>query len=67
MNRTVKSFDTILNSVILELQSSKGLKIKVTLEIEAEAPSGFEDADVGVVRDNTKQLKFDPGSTGFSD
>jgi len=29
--------------------------------------SGFNDADVGVVRDNTKQLKFNPRSTGFSD
>ena len=27
----------------------------------------FELTDVGVVRDNTKQLKFTPGSTGFSD
>ena len=39
----------------------------VTLEIEAEASSGFNDADVGVVRDNTKQLKFSPEWTGFSD
>ena len=37
------------------------------MEIEAEAPSGFNDADVGVVRDNTTQLKFMPGSAGFSD
>jgi uncharacterized protein len=43
------------------------LKLKLALKIEAEAPSGFNDADVGVVRDNTKQLKFNRGSTGFSD
>ena len=67
MNRPVKAFDTILNSVVMELQRSPGAKVKLTLEIEAEAPSGFNDADVGVVRDNTKQLKFTPGSTGFSD
>jgi hypothetical protein len=48
-------------------QRSPGVKVKLTLEIEAEAPSGFNDGDVGVVRDNTKQLKFSPGSTGFSD
>jgi len=41
--------------------------VKLTLEVEADAPSGFEQTDVGVVRDNTKQLKFTPGSTGFSD
>jgi len=67
MNRPVKAFDTILNSVVTELQRSPGAKVKLTLEIEAEAPSGFNDADVGVVRDNTKQLKFTPGSTGFSE
>jgi hypothetical protein len=67
MSRPVKAFDTILNSVVMELQRSRGAKVKLILEIEAEAPSGFNDADVGVVRDNTKQLKFTPGSTGFSD
>jgi hypothetical protein len=67
MNRPVKAFDAILNSVVMELRRSPGARVKLTLEIEAEAASGFNDADVGVVRDNTKQLKFTPGSTGFSD
>jgi hypothetical protein len=65
MNRPVKAFDAIINAVVMELQRSPGAKVKLTLEIEAEAASGFNDADVGVVRDNTKQLKFAPGSTGF--
>ncbi len=39
----------------------------MTLEIEADAPGGFDEADIGVVRDNAKQLKFSPGSTRFSD
>jgi uncharacterized protein len=67
MARPVKSFDSILNAVILELQRTPGARVKVTLEIEAEASSGFDNAEVGVVRDNAKQLKFNPGSTGFSD
>jgi hypothetical protein len=67
MNRPVKAFDTILNSVVMQLQRSPGAKVKLTLEIEGEAPSGFDEGDVGVVRDNAKQLKFEPGSTGFSD
>ena len=66
MNRPVKAFDAILNAVVMELQRSPGAKVKLILEIEAEAPSGFKDEDVSVVRDNTKQLKFTPGSTGFS-
>lgn len=44
-----------------------GAKVKMTLEIEADAPGGFDEADIGVVRDNAKQLKFSPGSTRFSD
>ena len=67
INRPVKAFDTILYSVVMELQRSPGAKVKLTLEIEAEAPSGFNDADACVVHHNTKQLKFTPGSTGFSD
>ena len=43
------------------------MKLKLTLEIEAEAPEGFDNGDVGVVRDNAKPLKFTPGSAGFSD
>jgi hypothetical protein len=32
---------------------------------EAETPSGFSEADIGVVRDNVRQLKFKAESTGF--
>jgi hypothetical protein len=67
MSRPVKSFDTILNAVVMELQRAPGSKVKLVLEIQAEAPSGFGETEVGVVRDNAKQLKFDPNSTGFSD
>ena len=65
INRPVKAFGSILNSVVMELQRSPGAKVKLTLEIEAEAPSGFNDADVRVVHHNTKQLKFTPGSNGL--
>jgi hypothetical protein len=51
----------------MKVQRSPSAKVKLTWEIDAEALSGFNDADVGVVRDNTKQLKFTRGSTGFSD
>jgi hypothetical protein len=67
MVRPVKSFDAILNAVVMELQRTQGAKVKLTLEVEAEAPSGFPDADVGVVRDNARQLKFKAESTGFED
>ena len=37
------------------------------VEVQAEAPGGFPDSEVSVVRDNAKQLKFKPESTGFED
>lgn len=65
--RPVKSFDSIINAVVMELQRTQGAKVKLTLEIEAEAADGFPKEDVSVVRDNARQLKFRPESTGFED
>ena len=42
-----------------------GAKAKLTLEIAADAEEAFSEADIGVVRDNARQLKFKPESTGF--
>ena len=66
MVRPVKAFDAILNAVVMELQRNPSAKVKLTLEVEAEAVDGFEENDIGVVRDNARQLKFKPDSTGFS-
>jgi hypothetical protein len=66
MVRPVKAFDSILNAVVMELQRNGTAKVKLTLEIEAETAAGFDETDIGVVRDNARQLKFKPGSTGFS-
>jgi hypothetical protein len=51
----------------MELQRTQGAKLKLTLEIESEAPSGFPDSEVSVIRDNARQLKFKTESTGFED
>jgi hypothetical protein len=67
MVRPVKAFDSILNAVVMELQRTQGAKVKLTLEIEAEASGGFADGEVSVVRDNARQLKFKAESTGFED
>jgi hypothetical protein len=67
MVRPVKSFDAILNAVVMELQRTQGAKVKLTLEIEAEAPAGFPASEVSVVRDNARQLKFKAESTGFEE
>jgi hypothetical protein len=65
MVRPVKSFDAILNAVVMELQRTQGAKVKLTLEIAAEAPGGFPDGEVGVVRDNARQLKVKPNPPGL--
>jgi hypothetical protein len=65
MVRPVKSFEAILNAVVVELQRTKGAKVRVTLDIEVDADEGFSEADIGVVRDNARQLRFRPESTGF--
>jgi hypothetical protein len=67
MVRPVKSFDAVLNAVVMELQRTHGAKVKITVEIEAEAADGFSESDVGVVRDNARQLKFRAESTGFEE
>jgi uncharacterized protein len=65
--RPVKSFEDILSAVVLELQRTPGTKVKLTLEIDANAESGFDETEVSIVRDNAKQLKFNAGSTGFEE
>lgn len=65
MVRPVKAFDAVLNAVVMELQRTTGAKVRITIEIEAEADAGFDEGDIGVVRDNARQLKFKADSTGF--
>jgi hypothetical protein len=65
MVRPVRAFEAILNAVVAELQRAKGAKVRLTLEIDADAADGFSEADIGVVRDNARQLKFKAESTGF--
>jgi hypothetical protein len=39
--------------------------VKLALEVAAEATSGFLESEIGIVRDNARQLKFKPEATGF--
>ncbi|TIP25675.1 MAG: hypothetical protein E5X67_23750 [Mesorhizobium sp.] len=54
--RPIKSFETIVNAVVAELQRRPGAKITLTLDIDATPHDGCDENDVGVIRDNTKQL-----------
>lgn len=66
-SRPIKSFEAIVNSVVLELQRTPGVKVTLTLDVAAEAPDGFPDSEVSVVRDNARQLKFRDDATGFGE
>jgi hypothetical protein len=63
--RPIRSLETIIEAVVAQLQHAAGTKVTLTLEVEAFSEVGFSDSDVGVVRDNAKQLKFKAESTGF--
>ena len=65
MVRPIKALETIIEAVVMQLQHSPGAKVKLTLDIEATTDGEFSDADISVVRDNARQLKFKPESTGF--
>jgi hypothetical protein len=67
MIRPIKSFEAIVNAIVMELQRTHGAKVKLTLDIEAEASSGFAAGEVSIVRDNARQLKFKSESTGFGE
>lgn len=65
MVRPIKALETIIEAVVMQLQHAPGAKVKLTLDVEATIDSGFSEADISVVRDNARQLKFNPESTGF--
>lgn len=65
--RPIRAFEQIVTAIIQQLQRVPGAKITLTLEVEATAPQGFGADDVSVVRDNAKQLRFQPDATGFEE
>ena len=66
-DRPIPNLQQITESVIAELQRTRGVKVTLRLDIEATAPDGFPPDDVSIIRGNTRTLKFDPGATDFSD
>jgi hypothetical protein len=64
--RPIKSFDAIMNAVVYELQRNPNAKVRLNLSIEAMNTDGFNDDDIGVVRDNAKSLKFKLNGDGFN-
>lgn len=63
--RPIRAFEQVVEAVVAQLQHTSGTKVTLTQEVEAVSDNGFSDGDVDIVRDNAKQLRFRPESTGF--
>lgn len=51
-------FSDVAEEVLMLFTQKPGVKIKVSLEIQAEAPSGFDESTQRAARENCNQLKF---------
>jgi predicted AAA+ superfamily ATPase len=54
----IGSFTEIVENVIERLAAEYGTHVSITIDIEAERPSGFDDKTVRVVKENATTLKF---------
>lgn len=61
----LRDFRGVVDEVVAHLLAEYGAKVEVRLEITAHRDEGFSDEVRRVVTENSKQLRFDPGS-GFS-
>jgi hypothetical protein len=62
--RTAHDFKAVSDEVLAHLESLDGADVRITLEIEAIAPNGFDEWRVRTITENAKTLKFDQGG-GF--
>lgn len=56
--RVNREMATIVEEIIQRLTSLTGTDVKITLEISAERSSGFDDATVRTINENSRTLKF---------
>jgi hypothetical protein len=64
-NRPTPQVSNIAQSILAELDRVRGAKITLTLDIDAEAQSGFPEDVESVVRDNARDLRL--SDFGFED
>ena len=53
-----KQFADVVDEVILYFTSRAGVKVKITVDIQAEATAGFDEGVQRTVRENSKALRF---------
>ncbi len=53
-----KQFADIVDEVVEQFTAKFGVKVRISIELEAESSAGFDDSVVRAVSENTKVLKF---------
>lgn len=53
-----KQFADIVDEVVEQFTAKFGVKVRISIELDAESSAGFDDAVVRAVSENTKVLKF---------
>lgn len=48
----------VADEVLMLFTQKPGVKVRISVEIEAESPTGFDDGVQRAVRENCNQLKF---------
>ena len=57
----------IVREILHELEKPEGVVLKLTLEIDANAPNGYSNDIIDVVRSNIRDLKLDRNEIGFEE
>src|SRR5262249_22938218 len=57
-NRPTPQVSNIAQSILSELDRARGATIKLTLDVDAEAPEGFAEDVESIVRDNAASLRI---------
>ncbi len=64
-DRYASDFKKLADEILGPLGATPGVTLNVTIEVEATAPTGFDDAKVRTVSENAATLKFE--QSGFED
>lgn len=65
--RMMAKLPQVAQGVVAELARPEGARIRISLEIHADAPGGFPDDVMDIVRDNLRDLGFPVGSGRFEE
>lgn len=56
--RAKKTFADVVDEVVQQFSARAGVKVRISIEIEADSPIGFDDGVQRAVKENCNVLKF---------